>query len=96
MVIAWLLTRWHGVDYTYGTSGVPSSISRAVFDGEGISWWIPLGLFSLIPGAFVAARLSGTTWLRGETSARLAQLGAGGLIMGIGAGIELDPGVVEV
>jgi len=85
MVVAWPLARWHGFGYTYGTSGVPSDISRAV-TGESISWWIPLALLSLVPGAIAAAKLSGTMWVRGETARRFAQLGAGGLLMGIGAG----------
>ncbi|MFT7475040.1 MAG: putative membrane protein YedE/YeeE [Verrucomicrobiales bacterium] len=87
MVLAWLLTRWHGADYTYGTSGVPTSISRVVFDGEDIAWWIPLGLLSLVPGALLAARLTGAAWLRGEATARYAQLTVGGFVMGVGAGI---------
>lgn len=84
---AWLLTRWHGFDYTYGTSGVPSQIWGRIVDGADTPMWIPLGLVSVIPGALLAAKLSGTFWARGEAGRRYGELAAGGLLMGIGAGI---------
>lgn len=49
--------------------------------------WIPLGLVSLLPGAVVAAATRQKWWLRGESGVRYAQLGAGGVIMGVGAAI---------
>ncbi len=85
---AWLLARLGGSNYTYGTSGVPTGIYTALLDGfQGNSLWIPVGLASLIPGAFLASKLSGTLWVRGETTRRYLELGAGGLLMGIGAGL---------
>ncbi len=85
--LAWLLVRWHGFDYTYGTSGVPTQVWARVADGQAASWWITLALVSLIPGAVIAARLTGTTWVRGEAPGRYVELGVGGLVMGVGAGI---------
>jgi len=85
---AWLLARAGETNYTYGTSGVPSGIVRALAgDGGGGSIWIPLALISLIPGAYVAARRADTLWVRGETIRRYVELGLGGLLMGVGAGI---------
>ena len=88
MSFAWLLARAGGSDYTYGTSGVPSGLVLA-FLGErsGGSLWIPVALIALIPGAFFASRRAGTYWFRGETGRRYAELAAGGLLIGIGAGI---------
>ncbi len=88
MSFAWLLARAGGSDYTYGTSGVPSGIFLALTgQGGGSSLWIPLTLITIIPGAFIAAKRSGTFWLRGESTRRYVELGAGGLLMGVGAGI---------
>ncbi len=85
---AWLLARAGGSDYTFGTSRVPTGIFEALTGGlGGGSPWIPIALLSLVPGAFIAARLAGTLWVRGETPRRYAELAAGGLLMGVGAGI---------
>ena len=85
---AWLLARAGGSNYTFGTSRVPTGILEAL-TGQlgGGSLWIPLTLVSLVPGAFIAARRSGTLWVRGETSRRYAELAGGGFLMGIGAAI---------
>lgn len=87
MCIAWLLVRWHGTDYSYGTSGVPSSIWNGVVNEGEISWWIPLGLISVIPGALVAAVAGNTLLVRGEDPKRYVELAGGALVMGVGAGI---------
>ncbi|MCP5098326.1 MAG: YeeE/YedE family protein, partial [Chloroflexi bacterium] len=88
MSIAWLLAKTGGSNYTYGTSGVPSGIITALTgDGSDGNLWIPIALLSIIPGAFIAAKQSGTWSQRGETSKRYVQLGVGGFLMGIGAGI---------
>ena len=88
MSFAWLLARAGGSNYTYGTSGVPSGLVLALTgQDEGGVPWIPVALISLVPGAFIAAWRSGTLWVRGETMRRYAELGAGGLLMGVGAGI---------
>lgn len=86
--LAWLLARAGGSNYTFGTSGVPSGIVAAI-RGQDTGWtsWIPLALISIIPGAFIAAKRSGTLWVRGETPRRYAELAIGGLLMGVGAGI---------
>lgn len=87
MSAAWLLARVGSVNYTFGTSGVPTELMRAV-RGDGVgSLWIPLALISLIPGAFIAARRADTLWVRGETGRRYVELAAGGLLMGIGAAV---------
>lgn len=86
---AWLLADVGGADYPYGTSGVPTKALEAVLNGGGGqgSIWIPVALLSIIIGAFIAATLAGTLWIRGESMSRYIQLGAGGLMMGIGSGI---------
>jgi uncharacterized membrane protein YedE/YeeE len=86
--LSWLLARWGGSNYPYGTSGVPTNAYLALTGGgSGGSVWIPVALVSLIPGAFLAARISGTLWVRGETFKRYVELGAGGFLMGVGAAI---------
>ncbi len=87
--VAWVLVTIDGGDYSYGTSGVPATAWDALFgDGDGSqSIWIPLALVSIVPGSFVAARSAGTLWIRGETASRYLQLGVGGIIMGLGAGV---------
>lgn len=86
--LVWLLARAGGTNYTYGTSGVPSGVLAALSgEGSGGSLWIPVALLSIVPGAFAAAWLSGTLWVRGETVRRYAELAAGGFLMGVGAGI---------
>ena len=99
--LAWLLADAGGSNYTYGTSGVPAGVLATVTEGrQGGSLWIPVSLVSLIPGAYLAAKLSGTWWLRGETLRRYAELAGGGLLMGVGAGIaggcNLGHGLVGV
>jgi uncharacterized protein len=68
IVVAWLLSDWHGVDYPFGTSSAASNVWDAVTDGAGISWWIPLALISIVPGAFLASTTTRTFWFRGETA----------------------------
>ncbi len=87
--IAWPLSQTDGSNYTFGTSGVPTAIYNTLI-GEGQSGgslWIPIVLISIVPGAFIAAKLAGTLWVRGETLRRYAELAVGGLMMGIGAGL---------
>ena len=77
-----------GSNYTFGTSGVPAGALTALLEGgSGGSLWIPLALVGLVPGAFLAAARAGTLWIRGEPLWRYVQLAAGGLLMGVGAGI---------
>jgi uncharacterized membrane protein YedE/YeeE len=85
----WLPAAAGGSDYTYGTSGVPTSLFLAVTQGRSLwSPWITVALISLIPGAFIAAVQSGTLWVRGETMGRYGQLAGGGFLMGVGAAIS--------
>jgi uncharacterized membrane protein YedE/YeeE len=87
--VAWLLADTGGSDYPYGTSGIPTKVVEALTNGgqgQG-SIWIPVTLFSIVLGSFIAARRSGTWWIRGESMARYTQLAIGGLFMGIGSGI---------
>lgn len=87
MSVAWLLVRWHGADYSYGTSSVPSNIWNGLVNNGDIAWWIPLGLISVILGALVAAVAGNTLLVRGEESKRYVELAGGALVMGVGAGI---------
>ena len=87
VIVAWLLSDWHGVDYPFGTSSAASNVWDAVTDGAGISWWIPLALISIVPGALIASLTDKTLWFRGETATRYAQLAAGGFVMGVGAAV---------
>ena len=86
---AWLLARAGGSDYTFGTSGVPAGALAALTGGGdgGGSLWIPVALVALVPGAFLAAVTADTLWIRGESLRRYVELAAGGLLMGVGAGI---------
>ena len=87
--LAWLLARVGGANYTFGTSRVPTMLYESLLGGaESGNLWIPVALIALLPGAYIAARRAGTFWARGETPTRYAQLAAGGLLMGIGAGIS--------
>lgn len=87
--LAWLLAQAGGANYTFGTSGVPTGLFQVLTgDGAPGSPWIAISLVSLVPGAFLAARLSGTLWVRGETTRRYLELAAGGFLMGVGAAIS--------
>lgn len=86
---AWLLAQAGGSNYTFGTSGVPTSLYLALTEGSPLwSTWISLALLSMIPGAIIAARQAKTMWLRGETLSRYLQLAGGGFLMGLGAAIS--------
>jgi len=87
MTLGWLLATWHGFNYSFGTSSVPSQIWASVVRGEATNWWIPLGLISIVPGAFIAATTAKTLWVRGEQTRRFAELSVGGFVMGVGAAI---------
>ena len=86
--LAWLLARAGGANYTFGTSRVPTMLYESLLGGETGNLWIPVALIALLPGAYIAARRAGTFWARGETPTRYTQLAAGGLLMGVGAGIS--------
>ena len=99
--LAWLLADLGGSNYTFGTSGVPSSLFTAVMgQGDLGSPWIPITLMAVIPGALIASIKSGTFWVRGEAPKRYAQLAVGGFVMGVGAaiagGCNLGHGMVGV
>ncbi|MEM8858964.1 MAG: YeeE/YedE family protein [Chloroflexota bacterium] len=86
--IAWLVAGFAGADYSYGTSRVPTGIFEVITGRGGTVFsWIPLTLFAIVPGALIAAYTSGTLWVRGEDMRRYTELAAGGLLMGVGAGI---------
>ncbi|MCP4416778.1 MAG: YeeE/YedE family protein [Chloroflexi bacterium] len=88
MSFTWLLVHVGGSNYTFGTSGIPSRIVQTILGkASGSSSWIPITLIMLIPGALIAAKQSGTYWLRGETTRRYIELAIGGFLMGIGAAI---------
>ncbi len=86
--VAWLLAQAGGSNYTYGTSSVPTQIFNAATGSGELFPWIPVSLIALIPGALIAAVVSGNLWVRGETARRYLELAGGGLLMGIGAGIS--------
>lgn len=86
--IAWLVADFAGANYSYGTSRVPTGLFEAATGRGGTALgWIPLTLFAIVPGALIAAYTSGTLWVRGEDMKRYTELAAGGLFMGVGAGI---------
>ncbi len=66
---------------------MPTQIYRSIVERETFNPWIPITLFSLILGAFIAAKRSGTLWVRGETPRRYLELAAGGFLIGVGAAI---------
>ena len=87
IAVSWLLVDAHGDRYPLGTAGVPTFFwDHARGNGSG-SWWIPLALLSVVPGAFVAAHFADTMWIRGEHFRRYVQLAIGGFVMGVGAAI---------
>ncbi len=86
--VAWLLAQAGGSNYTFGTSGVPTALFNYITAGEALQPWIPVTLFSIIPGAVIAALLGGTMWVRGESMRRYAGLAAGGFVMGAAASIS--------
>jgi uncharacterized membrane protein YedE/YeeE len=99
--LAWLLAQAGGSDYTYGTSSVPTSVWLWITNGAALwSVWITVALLAIAPGALLAAKFSGTLWIRGETPRRYGELAVGGLLMGIGAalagGCNLGHGLVGV
>ena len=81
----WLLAQAGGSNYPFGTSYVPTQIYLWIVSGEKFSPWIAITLFSLIFGAFIAARKTGTLSVRGELPRRYVELAAGGFLMGVGA-----------
>jgi uncharacterized membrane protein YedE/YeeE len=83
--VSWLLAKANNINYPFGTSYVPTQIYLTIFAGGEFSPWIPITLFCLIIGAFIAAKRSDTLWVRGETLQRYIELGAGGFLMGVGA-----------
>ena len=86
--VAWLLALAGSADYTFGTSGVPTTLYAYVVEGAAFSPWIPVTLLSIIPGALVAALVGKTLWIRGESGVRYLGLAAGGFLMGTGAAIS--------
>lgn len=87
-IVGWLLVSVEGSNYSFGTSGASSRAWGFIGgDEDNGSWWIPLALVSTVPGSFVAAKLSGTLWIRGESTQRYGQLLVGGLVMGAAAGV---------
>ena len=86
--VAWLLAQAGGSNYTYGTSHVPTTLFEMAVTGTSPSWWIPVSLLSIIPGAFLAALFTRTLWVRGETAKRYLELAGGGFLMGVGAAIS--------
>lgn len=81
--VAWALAGIGGAPFGPSTVGAPTSL----VDGGGVDVWQVSFLVALIPGATVAARLSGTLWVRVEAARRYAQLVAGGVLLGIGGQI---------
>lgn len=82
-VAAWVLAGAGGASFGPSTVGAPAS----VVSGEAVNQWLVAFLVFMVVGAFVAARTSGSFWLRGEDRARYAQLAAGGLMLGVGGQI---------
>ncbi|MBE9523634.1 MAG: YeeE/YedE family protein [Chloroflexi bacterium] len=85
--VSWLLAQIGDSNYPFGTSRVPTQIYQTIFFGEKLSLWIPVTLFSLFLGAYIAARRSGTFLVRGESPRRYIELAGGGLLMGVGAAL---------
>lgn len=95
-VVAWFAVTDAAPNYTFGTSGVPTTLwelARDSASGTGSNdrsenwWWIPIGLIAIAPGALIASRVAETFWFRGEAPARIIQLIVGGFVMGIAAAI---------
>lgn len=87
LTVSWVLADVHGADYTFGTSGVPTTYWDALLGRDVASWWIPVALVSIVPGSLVAAARSGTLWFRGERMHRYVRIVVGSFVMGVGAAI---------
>lgn len=84
-----------------GASYGPSTVGAVAGSVEGRPpWWLIGFLLALVLGGFVAARTSGTLWVRGETRVRYGGLAAGGLLLGAGGwwagGCNLGHGISGV
>lgn len=95
LVVGWVLA---GIgDASFGPSTV-GAVSRWV-DGDPNDWLVAFVGF-LVAGAFIAARMRGGWWLRGEVAARIGGLAAGGLLLGaggqVGGGCNLGHGLSGV
>jgi hypothetical protein len=86
--VSWLMAKAGASDYPFGTSGVPTSIYQWLVNGQTISPWIPVSLLALVLGALIAAIHAKTLWVRGEGWTRYLELGGGGFVMGVAAGIS--------
>jgi len=91
-IIGWVLA---GVG---GASFGPSTIGAVTAASAGRpNWWLTAFLVALVPGATIAARISGGWWVRGETGTRYLQLALGGVLIGAGGliagGCNLGHGV---
>ena len=94
-LLTWLTAAWSGHGFGASTVGAVSSVA----DGDPNRWLVAF-LVALVPGAFLAARMHGGLWVRGETGVRYAQLALGGFLLGaggrIGGGCNLGHGLSGV
>lgn len=92
-IAAWVLAGIGGAPFGPSTVGAPASLAN----GGGVNVWLVSFLLALIVGALVAARMSSTLRVRGESSVRYVQLAAGGVLLGaggqIGGGCNLGHGL---
>lgn len=78
-VWTWVTAGASGTGFGAGTVGAVNGIATGR-----PNWWLIAFLVALVPGAAVAAKVSGGFWLRGETRVRYLQLAGGGVLLGAG------------
>lgn len=78
-VWSWVTAGASGTGFGAGTVGAVFGIATGR-----PNWWLIAFLVALVPGATVAAKVSGGFWLRGETRVRYLQLAGGGFLLGGG------------
>lgn len=82
LTLGWVLAGVGGVSFGPSTVGAANGLAHGH-----PNWWLVLFLVGLVPGAHLAARLTGGWEPRGETRVRYVQLAAGGFLLGAGGWI---------
>ncbi len=85
-IAGWLIALAAGQNFAFGSVGGAASVVQAA-TGQGQISWASLIVLGVAIGSVIAARTSGTGWLRGETFWRYTGLGTGALLLGVGASI---------
>ncbi len=86
-IAAWALAGWAGASFGPSTVGVATYLYDRVTDGRTPSWWLVAFVVGIVVGSFAVSAARRGFELRWESTARLAQLGIGGALLGAGGRI---------